>query len=112
MKIKKVHDAAKAQPIDDIADRAADHQPDRDPEKAGADPPQPHDQDRDDKGGHQREDHGIEPGVAVEEAEADASVAGYDDIEKRAHLGTMTAAAGLAEMTQHGKFAELVECGR
>src|SRR5712692_7467972 len=63
MKIKEVDDRAETQPIDDIADRAADDEADRDGKKTCANPPEPGDQDEDDHEGGEREDQRIDPGA-------------------------------------------------
>src|SRR4029453_11241444 len=78
MKIKKIDDRAEAQPVDDIADRAADDQADRDGQKGRAHPVEPDDQSEDDDRREHREDPEAELGRPrlVEETEADAAVAG------------------------------------
>src|SRR5437879_355334 len=106
MKIKKVDDRAETQPIDDIADRAADDEADRGGQKARANPAEPEDQDQRDNQSGEREDQRIDPG-AVEEAKADSGVAGQHEVEKRADLGAMEGATGLAEKRQHHRLASL-----
>src|SRR5229473_3922276 len=108
MKIKKVDDRAETQPIDDIADRAADDEADRGGEKGRANPAEPDDQDEDDRQGGEREDQRIDPG-AVEEAKADSRIAGQHEVEKRADHGSMKGATGLAEKCQHQRLAYLIE---
>src|SRR6266852_2194784 len=108
MKIKEVDDRAETQPIDEIADRTADDEADRDGKKTCANPPEPGDQDEDDHEGGEREDQRIDPG-AVEEAKADPGVAGQHEVEKRADRDTVEGAAGLAEKRQHHRLARLIE---
>ena len=54
VKIEKIDDRAETKAIDDIADRTADDQPDRDREERVRDTPQPKDQHGDDDRGQQR----------------------------------------------------------
>src|SRR5713101_5919855 len=96
MKIKEVDDRPKAQPIDDIADRAADDEADRQRQKGRANPAQPDQEDDDDQCGEQREDQRIDAS-AVKEAKADPGIAGQNEVEKGAHRHAMGGAASLAE---------------
>ena len=82
MKIEKIDDRAKAQPVDDVADRAADDQPDRDGEKRVATRLSQNSSTTMIADRGEREDQRIEPG-AVEQAEADPGVIGQDEVEKR-----------------------------
>jgi hypothetical protein len=52
MEIEKIDHSAKANPIDNIADRAADYQPDRDGEERTDDAAQPKEQHHDNGRGH------------------------------------------------------------
>src|ERR1700737_3870764 len=105
MKIKEVDARAKAQPIDDIADRAADDQADRDREKIRANPAEPENQDGDDQRGSQRKNRGTDAG-AVEQAKADPGIAGQDEIEKRGDRLLLPAAPHLVKMPKQREFAE------
>src|SRR5580700_533384 len=109
MEIKKVDDAAKPQPVDDIADRAADDQADGDREKRHPNTRQPENQQQHDQRGADREHEPAEPG-AVEQAEADPVVAGQYQVEERGSDGAMGGGApGFAEIRQHHCLARLVE---
>src|SRR5438067_2494582 len=111
VKIKKIDNRAEAQPVDDIADRAADDEPDRDRQKGRAHPEQPDDQRKHDDRREHREDPEAERGLAglVEHAEADAAVAGQHEIEERGDRNEMVRATRLAEVPQHPQFAELIK---
>src|SRR6266496_989198 len=108
MKIKKIDDRAKPQPIDDVADRAADDEADRDRQKARVHSTQPEDQDEDDQQGGERKDQRTGP-APVEEAKADPGIAGQDEVEKRADRNAMESAAGFVEEPQHQRLGYLIE---
>src|ERR1700730_12150658 len=108
MKIKKIDDRAKAQPVYDIPDRAADDQADRRSEKMRSQPGQPDRQHHHDDRREHRKDQRIEAGL-VEQTEADTAVAGQHEIEEPGHWQAMIAAADLAEKLQHRRLARLVE---
>src|SRR6266851_2964953 len=109
MKIKKVYNRAKTQPVDNIACRAADDQADRDGKEGSADPLQPENQDDDDHSGGKREDQRTDATGAVQDAKADAGIAGQHEIEKRGDRLLVPAASRFAEMQQQRPLAGLIE---
>src|ERR1700680_2454246 len=100
MKIKEVDDRAKAQPIDDIADRAADNEADRDSEKIRANPAEPENQRGDDQRGGQREHQRTDAG-AVKQPKADPGIAGQDEIEESGNHLLVPAAFSFVEMPEY-----------
>src|SRR5260370_33925987 len=109
MKIKKVYNRAKTQPVDNIAGRAADDQADRDGKEGGADPLQPENQDDDDHGGGKREDQRADAAGAVQDAKADPGIAGQHEIEKRGDRLLVPAASRFAEVQQQRPRAGLIQ---
>src|SRR5437763_8399462 len=111
VKIKKINDRAEAQPANDVADRAADDEPDRNSKKQRAHAEQPDDErDHDERGKH-RKDPKAERGLTglVEKPKADAAIAGQHEIEERGDRHHTAGAAGLAEILQDPQFADLIE---
>src|SRR5580704_1217259 len=109
MKIKKVDDPAKAQPVDDVADRAADDQADRVGENIAAHPRQPEHQDRDDRHGGDREQRHAQPLTGIEQAKAHPAIAGQHKVEKRGHPLVAIDASDLAEMFEQHMLAQLID---
>src|SRR6266446_8939244 len=106
VKIEKIDDRAETNAIDDIADRTADDQPDRDREERALNAPQPQDQHGDDDSGQERKQQRIHPAWGVEEPEADAAIIGQDEIKEwRDRL--LRAGRAPGEEAEDGGFAEL-----
>src|SRR5690349_25036126 len=110
MKIKKIDNRAEAQAVDDVADRAADDQADRDGEKDRTHPIKPDHQNEHDERGEHREDPKAEGGLTglVEEPETDAAVAGQHKIEKPGHRNEVVGAARFSEIVEHRHLADLI----
>src|SRR3546814_11177777 len=82
LKIGKIHHIAKAHPIEDIAKRAAQHEPKREDVAACLFPPHPNRNETSDDGGqaNQHPSHGI--GIGAEKAHRHAEVADKMKVEK------------------------------
>src|SRR5438105_3360115 len=108
VKIEKIDDGAETNAIDDVADRTADDQPDRDREERVLDPPEPQDQHGDDDSGQQRKQQHVDPAGSVEKPEADAAIIGQDEVEEwRDRLVRARRAPG--KKVEDGGFAELID---
>src|SRR5882724_3873825 len=108
VKIEKIDDRAETNAVDDIADGAADDQPDRDREERALDAPQPKDQHCDDDSGQERKQQHVHPAGGVEEPEADAAIIGQNEVEEwRDRLVRAERAPG--EKAEDGGFAELID---
>src|SRR5215469_3367940 len=83
VKIKKIDNRAKANPIEDITHGAADDEPDRDGKQWARSTAQPIDQDPDNGDRHDRKGEGVDPGAAVEQAKADPAIVGQGEIKER-----------------------------
>src|SRR5215469_11991701 len=110
VEIEKVDDRAEANPVDDIADRAADDESDRDGEQRSRSAAQPIDQNPDDGGRRKRKDKSVDPGAAIKEAKADPAIVGQGEIEKRGDSFVLAEDATGKECENSG-LGQLIECG-
>jgi len=109
MKIEEVNNSAETNPVDDIADRTADDQSDRNGEHGAFDTAQPINKDGHDHCGDEREQQRVKSAALVEQAEAHSAIVDQDDVEKRSDLLLLTGQmpceeakdAGLAELIEH-----------
>src|SRR6185437_8247258 len=111
VEIEEIDDRATPQPVDDIADGAADDQADRQRQQRHPHPPKPDQQGDDDDGGDRAEDQGVERGAVVEEPEAHAAVPGENEVEEIGAAHAPPQRRPRREKPQHQIFAELIgEC--
>src|SRR6185312_4453728 len=112
VEIEEIHHRAAPQPVDDIADGAADDETDGNPDQRLRGPAQPHQQAADDDGGDHREDRRVERGVVIEQAETHAAVPGEHEIEEAGHrLHALDRLLLLSEQSEYPRLAELIGDG-
>src|SRR6516165_8582817 len=110
VEIEKIDNRSEADAVDYVADRAANDEADRDRQEWAVDTAQPINQHRDDRGGNQREKQHVEPGPAVEEAEAHAAVAGENEVQKGGdRLSMRQRAISGSKVSEDGGLAKLIE---
>src|SRR3546814_19935326 len=82
MEIQKIEDRAEARAVDDDADRAAEHQPERAGEKAALGPAQPDEKQDGDADRQRRQQYRRPLRSVAQETEADAPVPDDDRVEE------------------------------
>src|SRR5690348_6833783 len=108
MEIEEIDHGAAMQPVGDVADGAADHQPDRQLQQRALDPPQPSDQTQNNDRRQRGEHRGVGPRLAIEEAEAHAAIAGQHEIEEWREAQHRRLIGPRGEKTQDPELCDLI----
>src|SRR6185437_6168594 len=107
MEVEEIDHRAAPDPIDGIADGAADYQANGEGEQVLAHPGEPDHETADADRCEGGADHGIEPAVGIEEAKAHAPVPGQRQVEERGYREARLRGVG-GEEAEDPEFAELV----